>query len=53
MDCHLPLESVITRCGTLLDAALFYSEHFSIFKELVSNLEYDAQSVKKGKTILS
>ncbi|KAL4108044.1 hypothetical protein QTP88_018301 [Uroleucon formosanum] len=53
MDCRLPPELVITRWGTWLEAALFYSENFSKFKELVSNIEDDAQSVQKVKFILS
>lgn len=53
MDCRLPPEPVITRWGTWLEAALFYSENFSKFKELVSNIEDDAQSVQKVKSILS
>ncbi|KAF0705362.1 Uncharacterized protein FWK35_00026605 [Aphis craccivora] len=52
MDCRLPLEPVITRWGTWLEAALFYSENFSKFKELVSNIEDDAQSVQKVKSTL-
>jgi len=53
MECHLPPEPVITRWGTWLETAMFYSENISKFKELVSNIEYDAQSVKKVKSILS
>jgi len=39
--------------STWLEAALFYSENVSKFKELVSNIEDDAQSVQKVKSILS
>jgi len=53
MDCRLPPEPVITRWGTWLETALFYSENFSKFKELVSNIEDDAQSVQKVKSNLS
>jgi len=53
MDCRLPPKPVITRWGTWLEAALFYSENFNKFKELVSNLKDYAQSVKKVKSILS
>jgi len=53
MDCRLPPESIITMWGTWLEAALFYSGNFSKFKELVYNIEDDAQSVKKLKSILS
>jgi len=53
IDFRLHLEPVIMRWGTWLDTALFYSENFSKFKDLVSNQEDNAQSVKKIKTILS
>jgi len=53
MDCRLPPEPVIIRWGTWLEAVLFYSENFSKFKELVSNIEDYAQSVQKVKSILS
>jgi len=42
MDCRLHPEPVITRWGTWLEAALFYTENVSKFKELVSNIKYDA-----------
>jgi len=53
MDCRLPPEPVMKRRGTWLEAALFYSENFSKFKKLVSNIEDDTQSVQKVKSILS
>ena len=52
MDCPLPPEPVITRWGTWLDATLFYSDNFSKYKEVVAELEQDAQSVTKVKAIL-
>ena len=52
MDCPLPPEPVITRWGTWLEAALFYSDNFSKYKEVIAELEEDAQSVTKVKAIL-
>lgn len=52
-DCRLPPEPIVTRWGTWLEPALFYSENLSKLKELVSYREEDAQSVKLVTSILS
>lgn len=53
IDCRLLPESVIMGWQTWLETVLFYLENLAKFKELISNLEDDTQSVKKIKIILN
>ncbi|KAF2896958.1 hypothetical protein ILUMI_09220 [Ignelater luminosus] len=53
MNARLPPNPVVTRWGTWLQAAIFYSDNFIKFKVVVQNLEEDAASVTKVKALLS
>ncbi|KAF2891719.1 hypothetical protein ILUMI_14454 [Ignelater luminosus] len=53
MNARLPPNPVITRWGTWLLAAIFYSDNFVKFKVVMQNLEEDAASVTKVKALLS
>ncbi len=49
-DLSLPPEPVITRWGTWLEAAFFYSSNYSRIKEVVDDLdESEAESIRKAK----
>lgn len=52
-DVPLPPEPVITRWGTWLNAAMFYADHFETFKNVVENLDDDAISVGKLKSLVN
>ena len=51
-DKQLPPQPILTRWGTWLNAALFYSENLAAFKEVVEALEEDAICVQKLKGIV-
>ncbi|KAF2896655.1 hypothetical protein ILUMI_09519, partial [Ignelater luminosus] len=53
MNARLPPNPVVTRWGTWLQAAVFYSDNFVKFKVVMQNLEEDAASVTKVKALLS
>ena len=49
---HIPLfpQPVITRWGTWLDVALYYSEHLHDFQSVVQKMDSkDAKSIAKAK----
>jgi hypothetical protein len=48
----LPLEPVLTRWGTWLNAAFYYNKHLEGFKKVVEMLGKDAVSITKVKSIL-
>lgn len=48
----LPPEPVITRWGVWINAAIFYAENFDAIKDLILDLEDDAQSVVQSKDLL-
>lgn len=52
MNCPLPPEAVLTRWGTWIDAALFYSENLDRYAELIERLEEDALAITKLKSIV-
>lgn len=53
-DIPLPPQPVITRWGTWLDAALYYSKYIQNFREVVNKLNSnDAESIKKAKMALT
>lgn len=49
----LPPQPIITRWGTWLEAAFFYSQHFNTIQSFVTNLPDDAVSIKDCKQVLS
>jgi len=54
-DVPLPPEPVITKWGgeTWLNAAMFYADHFKTFKNVLENLDDDAISVGKLKSLVN
>lgn len=49
----LSLEPVITRWETWLNAVMFYANHFETFKNLEENLDDNAISVGKLKSLVN
>ncbi|KAF2905786.1 hypothetical protein ILUMI_00381 [Ignelater luminosus] len=52
-ECKTTANPVVTRWGTWLLAAIFYSDNFVKFKVVMQNLEEDAANVTKVKALLS
>jgi len=53
MDGPLAPSPVLTRWGTWLQAAIFYSDNFVQFQKVVDQLENDAACVGKLKAVMS
>jgi hypothetical protein len=45
----LPLQPIITRWGTWLNAVEYYSNNFDSIKSVISRLDDEAESIKKSK----
>jgi hypothetical protein len=52
VDVPLPVQTILTRWGTWIKAALFYTEHYGDFKNVVNSFDPNcAQSVAECQTI--
>uniref|UniRef100_A0A915ERU7 Uncharacterized protein n=1 Tax=Ditylenchus dipsaci TaxID=166011 RepID=A0A915ERU7_9BILA len=52
-DLPLPHMPILTRWGTWIEAAVFYSKNFTLVKSAIDQLEPDAISVKIAQTIFN
>jgi hypothetical protein len=52
-DIPLPPQPVVTRSGTWLDAAMYYTDNFEGFKKVILDFsESTSQSIKDCQTVL-
>ncbi len=52
MNCPLPPDVVVTRWGTWITAALFFTQHFENYKSVIEDLPADSKHTHKIKRLL-
>lgn len=52
-DLPLPPQPIVTRCGTWIEAAVYYSDNFTQIKDFLSQFDSsEAKSIRKAKSVI-